>query len=184
MSPLLYVIFIEPFAAAVRNDVGIQGIFIPGSDNLQCKILQYADDTTCIVRNYASLHKLFNIINHFQGASGSRLNVNKSKAFVLGNWTDRLCDFCPLSWTREPIKINGFWIGKGDMSVKNWEDRLHKLEPRVESWKRRSLSLLGKALVINTVFLSQLFYVAPVYPLPASIERTINKIIFPFLWSG
>ncbi|XP_022109643.1 uncharacterized protein LOC110989509 isoform X4 [Acanthaster planci] len=50
LSPLLYVVFIEPFAAAVRNDEDIQGIFIPGSNNIQCKIVQYADDTTCIVK--------------------------------------------------------------------------------------------------------------------------------------
>ena len=48
----------------------------------------------------------------------------------------------------------------------------------------RTLTLLGKVLIVNTLVLSPLFYLAPIYPLPTSVERVITRAVFTFIWSG
>ena len=184
LSPLLYVLFIEPFAQTVIGDSRVTGLTMPGANGLQCRVLQYADDTTCIVRDFKSLRRLFGIIEAFERASGSRLNMAKSKGLVFGSWPDCLPEVVPIQWTTDPIKINGVWVGKGDMGRKNWKERLPKLRSSVDKWKGRTLSLLGKVLLVNTLILAPLFFLAPVFPLPSDVERAINRAIFSFIWSG
>ena len=50
LSPLLYVLCMEPFANRIRWDVGIVGLQLPGSFD-QVRISQYADDTNIVVCN-------------------------------------------------------------------------------------------------------------------------------------
>ena len=54
----------------------------------------------------------------------------------------------------------------------------------LDKWKGRALTLLGKVLLVNTLILSPLFYLGPVYPLPPSVEKAVNRAIFSFIWSG
>ncbi|KAJ8393316.1 hypothetical protein AAFF_G00062170 [Aldrovandia affinis] len=49
LSPLLYVLFMEPFAGLVRWDPGVDGVRLPGVAGEALKIQQYADDTTLFV---------------------------------------------------------------------------------------------------------------------------------------
>ena len=144
-------------------------------------MLQYADDTTCIVRGARSLRRLFGIIDGFERASGSRLNMAKSQGLVLGSWPSNLSEVVPIKWT---IKINGVWVGRGDMGPTNWKERVPPLLSSLDKWKGRALTLLGKVLLVNTLILSPLFYLGPVYPLPPSVEKAVNRAIFSFIWSG
>ena len=58
LSPLLYVICAEVLAQNVRNHTGIQGFLLPGA-NSYFKIRQYADDSTCCVKDTFSLQDSF-----------------------------------------------------------------------------------------------------------------------------
>ncbi|KAJ8391034.1 hypothetical protein AAFF_G00096550 [Aldrovandia affinis] len=49
LSPLLYVLFMEPFAELVRRDPGVDGVRLPGAAGEVLKIQQYVDDTTLFV---------------------------------------------------------------------------------------------------------------------------------------
>ena len=126
------------------------------------------------------LKRLFSLVSFFQEASGSQLNVAKSKGLVMGDWREDLPRVCPVAWTQDPIKINGVWVGPGDLSARNWADRIGKLEAAVDKWSRRKLSLVGKTVVVNSVLVPLLYYVAPVYPLPASLSRRINSFSISF----
>ena len=55
---------------------------------------------------------------------------------------------------------------------------------RLEAWKHRSLSLKGKALIVNTIALSGLVFVGTIYHLPPAIEKQVNRAIFQFIWAG
>ena len=49
LSPLLYVLCLEPLLAEIRRDKSIQGFSVPGQEVL--KLLAYADDTTFVTTN-------------------------------------------------------------------------------------------------------------------------------------
>ena len=84
LSPLLYVLCIEPFASKVRLDVHIRGFRIPGSKE-ECRISQYADDCTFTVMDKGSVLKILNLSELYGMASGARLNKDKSVVILVGD---------------------------------------------------------------------------------------------------
>lgn len=115
------------------GDKTIRGIPILGAKCLSVSIVQYADDTTCVVRDLMSLRRLFTVVDIFSKASGSRLNFNKSKGLIFGRWRTSLPAYCPISWTTDPILINGVWVGRGDMALIDWNFRLDKFNKCTDS---------------------------------------------------
>ena len=58
------------------------------------------------------------------------------------------------------------------------------MENAFNSWRQRSLSYKGKALVINTLALSYVWYVASLIHVPRWVSVELNTLIFKFFWSG
>ena len=75
------------------------------------------------------------------------------------------------------MKILGVVFGVVDTEQDNWQPKLNKLEKSLNLWKSCSLSLLGKALVVNVLGLSKLIYLARVV-LPAWALSRVNKLIW------
>ena len=63
LSGLLFVIGIELFARAVKNDPNIKGINV---GQKEIKITQYADDTTVLVRDCDSVPRLLKLLEEFK----------------------------------------------------------------------------------------------------------------------
>jgi hypothetical protein len=78
LSPLLYILCLEPFIRKVCLDREIKGIQLPGS-NISCKISAFVDDSTGIMTDDYSINKFLHWLNLFGEASGSMLNKNKTK---------------------------------------------------------------------------------------------------------
>ena len=88
LSPLLYVLCLEPFVRKVCKDKDFEGLKLPGSPE-QCKISVFADDSTGILTTDKSIKKFVHLINLFGKASGSKLNKKKPpKGLWLGAWKD------------------------------------------------------------------------------------------------
>ena len=56
------------------------------------------------------------------------------------------------------------------------------MEECAKTQSQRNLSLKGKTIVINTLILSKLWFIANVFPIPKDLIPEINKIIFGYLW--
>ena len=56
-----------------------------------------------------------------------------------------------LEWSSSKIKVLGVFIGVGDLDVDNWRFRIDAVDHVLKSWRSRSLSFHGKALVINAL---------------------------------
>ena len=85
LSPLFYILTIEPFLENIRQNT--TGINIPGTD--RTKLLAYADDTTFLVSSNKEIIKIKDIFNLFGKGSGSKLNVSKTVAMGLGKWKNK-----------------------------------------------------------------------------------------------
>ena len=59
--------------------------------------------------------------------------------------------------------------------------KINKLEKALNLWRARSLSLKGKALIINALGLNKLLYLAKVLIVPAWVFARVNSIVW--LWS-
>ena len=179
LSPLLYVLCVETLACQIRNNSGIEGFLLPGAKGLQYKVGQYADDTTSFVKNYRSLLFLFSSVKLYELGSGAKLNLSKTEAMWLGAWKSRDDQSLGLNWVKK-MKILGVFFGP-NIEQDNWLPKLKKLESHLNLWKRRSLSLVGRALLVNALGLSKLNYLATVLIVPDWVKHKVNSLIWPFL---
>ena len=183
LSPMLYVLCVEVLACKTRASPDVKGFLLPGAGGLEFRVCQYADDTTAFVKDERSLHALFNIIGDFERGSGAKLNRTKTEALWLGAWKDRPDEPLGLSWVKK-AKILGIVFGSVNVDRDNWEPRLSKLDQCVSRWKNRSLSLIGKVLILNILGFSKLLFVSAILSPPQWVYDRINRIIWSFSWGS
>lgn len=159
LSPMLYVLCVEVLACTIRNSSQIEGFLLPGAGGAQFKVSQYADDTSVFVKDESSFIYLFKDISLYEKGSGARLNISKTKAMWLGNWKDRCDKPLGLNWV-DKMKVLGIVFGNVNVERDNWEPSLSKVDKMLSLRRSRSLSLVGKVLILNTVAFSKLFYVS------------------------
>ena len=176
LSPMLYVLCVEVLACKIRASPDVKGFLLSGAGSLEFRVCQYADDTTAFVKDERSLHALFNIIGDFERGSGAKLSRTKTEALWLGAWKDRPDEPLGLSWVKK-AKILGIVFGSVNVERDNWEPRLSKLDQCVSRWKNRSLSLIGKVLILNILGFSKLLFVSAILSPPQWVYDRINRII-------
>ena len=164
LSPLLYVLSVEVLAFQICVSPFITGFLLPGSQT-RFRVRQYADDTTTFVKNISSLVQLFNVIRLYERGSGAKLNISKTEAMWLGAWRSREDMPLGLTWVKK-MKILGIWFGVIPVEQDNWASKVSKLEKAVNLWKSRSLSFIGKCMIVNVVGLSKFYYLARVLVIP------------------
>ena len=77
LSPLLFIMFLEPLAMAIRSDIGIQGVRSGGREH---KLFLYADDILWLsVNPVSSAPRLLKIMETFSEISGYKINWHKSE---------------------------------------------------------------------------------------------------------
>ena len=119
----------------------------------------------------------------FERASGARLNRGKSKGMWAGSWKDRSDKPYGLQWVKD-LPLLGATFNVGDYHLPTWEPAVAKLEARLSAWSGRSLSFQGKAVVINTLALSQIWHLCHVFTIPRWATQRITKAVWSFFWSG
>lgn len=76
------------------------------------------------------------------------------------------------------------FLGPDNLEEESWRPRITAVENALNSWRQRSLSYRGKALVISALALSRVWYVAPLIYVPRWVGPELNTSIFRFFWSG
>ena len=185
LSPLLYVISIEVFAANLRSHPDIIGLQLPGSSSFLPTVALYADDTSVIVNSESAIQATFSVYELFERGSGAKLNFSKCEGLLLCPW--RFLSRFPsvnISWSSTKIKILGVFIGPGDLSEDNSRPRLDAVSRCLNSWRSCALSLAGRALVVNALALSRVWYVASVIHMPEWVRSELRRTVFNFIWAG
>ena len=102
---------------------------------------QYADDTTCFLKDLKSTKLLLDKIELFSHCS--RLEINKSKTEALWLGCLKYCNQKPFGfkWPDEPILALGIYFShdKKRSDKLNFEEKLAKMEKLLNIWKMRDL---------------------------------------------
>ena len=83
LSPLLFILCIEPLSNEIANNNNIKGIHI---DNIEVKNTLFADDATFITDgSKMSFETLIDVLDNFSKTSGLRLNTKKCNVLRAGS---------------------------------------------------------------------------------------------------
>ena len=184
LSMPLYVLTAEILAQNIRNNPTIKGVALPDSRG-EVKLSQYADDTTFLLRNDTSITNTFNTLSLYERASGAKINLTKCKGLWSGALIHRTDQILNFSWYTDfiPEKILGLYFGNIDCTRLNLEPRIRTITNTIAAWKHRDLSFKGRALVINGLLTSTLWYTVTSLHIPAWAITELETAIYNFFWN-
>ena len=78
----------------------------------------------------------------------------------------------------------GVFLGPDNLEEDNWRPRITAVENALTFWCQRLLSYKGKALVINALAPSRVWYVASLIHVPWWVSVQLNTLSFNFFRSG
>lgn len=174
----------ETLAATLKACPRIKGLSLPAPLSSPSFLSQYADDTSILVITDDSILAVFEVFDRYELGSGARLNLKKCKGLWVGAWKNRVSGHVDIRWSSVKLRCLGSFLGPGDLSHDNWDPRIQALKNLLSSWRQRSLTLQGKALVINALALSGLWYLGSVMCPPDWVISKINTEIFSFFGRG
>ena len=179
-APLLYVLCIEPFSNRIRRNPNIKGLSLPGDDR-ECKLTQYADDSTLILIDDNSARVSFDLFELYARASGSELNRGKTKGMWLGRFKDRADTPFGIEWIPQK-RLLGIIFGYGDLKQANWGKVFSSFCLVLHENMCRNTSFYGRALVANSLAVSKIVFAAQHIILPKDFCDRFTGKLFDFIW--
>ena len=82
------------------------------------------------------------------------------------------------------LRFSGVFLGPGNLDDVNWKPRIAAVENTLSSWHQRILSFRGRALVINALALSRVWYVTSLIQMPPWVLGELLRLLFLFFWKG
>ena len=174
-------------AIELRNCEEIHGIPV---EDIVYLLNQYADDMNIASEYEAeSVNSIFQKLEEFCLCTGFTLSYEKTDIYRLGpihHSNAELHTISKVSWTNRPINVLGVMVCHDSEAVMdNYNSLITKTKATLCTWKRRTLSLLGKIRVINTLIASLFVYKMTVLPTMSNQQlKTCENYISQFLWNN
>lgn len=162
LSCLLFLIAIEPLSKMIRTSGRLNGLKIrKNDDTLQSVLLAlFADDATAFISENDKISTLFEILQTWCRASGTKFNVAKTVAIPVGSpeYRERVAKTRKLDPNEdeqinaniqilrdgEPTRILGAYLGNRVSNMHQWPEILEKIESRLQNWDRFHPTLEGR----------------------------------------
>ena len=173
-------------ATQIRNNRTINGITLPPKNKHEAKISMLADDTTIFVQDESSVIKVLRAIEEFGKVAGPKLNKQKTVGMKLGCLRNNNINVTEITWASDHIKALGIYFGHDIKSRTklNWENAIKAVEKRLELWKRRKLSLVGRILIVKSFGISKLVHLSSTIACSEDFVKKIHTLIYNFIWQG
>ena len=156
---------------------------------LEQKIAQFADDTSVTLTSTESINELFKTLKDYEKATNAKINKEKTEGLWVGKWKNRTDKPHNLLWKNNHVKFLGIYIGNkvGASGTKlisdlNFAEHLEKVKNKINYWKGKGISLLGRVKVINIFILSRFWYRTEIISINSELLKTYEKLIRDFIW--
>lgn len=173
LSPVLFILSLDPFLVKIAKDPWVRGLPMPGSE--RAVVMAYADDITLYLEDVDSVHRVFKLFEEYALVSGARLNHSKSKALRLGGVYGPLPQ---VAWGSH-VTILGITYNSTGLSCITWNNIETEMEKKIEMAKSYNLPLAEKRYVAQTILCGRLWYAARVGVPPAAfvtrVQRQLNS---------
>ena len=183
LSALLYIIQAEPLAECLRQSNSVQGVQIKDKHGMthEMKGSQYVDDSNNMLRNHGQIDQCLEFIDRFGYASGSRINRSKTIALVSEKFQNKQNIRQDLNFQTEIDKVLGVPIGHGEVT-EFWKRKITKIKNRLNFWKMRDLSMIGKVYIVKSLIIPTLHYASAHIDIDGDTIESVQSIIWDFIW--
>ena len=190
LSPYVFLICAEALGYLIRKNKNIKGIAV---DNIECKISQYADDSTIILDgSNESLLQTLNILELFKQLSGLKINEDKTNVIYIGSLRymrpNRNITSKKLHWV-EDGKFSAlgvhFSINLVDMIDLNYQSVLESVINLMRHWSKRNITVLGRITIVKSLLIPKFNHLVLSIPNPpVDFLKNLQKKIYEFIWKG
>ena len=187
LSPLLFILAIEPLACLLRKNNQL-GISIPNSNNQKDITFLFADDTTVLSSSLQNLDKIIQLIEQYGKTSGAKLNIEKSVIIKLNpkDETSIIPSNLQISNTKllkenEFIQILGITQSFNISKETQLQIIFEHFCSRLIQWQKFARTFEGRITIIKTMALSTLYYIAQVLPFDKILTKKIIKYTKAFI---
>uniref|UniRef100_A0A8C5Q7Q5 Reverse transcriptase domain-containing protein n=1 Tax=Leptobrachium leishanense TaxID=445787 RepID=A0A8C5Q7Q5_9ANUR len=189
LSPLLFVLALEPFMQRIRDNDNIQGFCLPFH---HYKISAYADDILFTLTDpLKSLPHVLKELRTFQTLSNFLINDTKCEAMGVGvtSETNRaLTDICPFQWTRNSLRYLGTTLTRcpRDLFAANYTPLLNTTLHELRKWHKPHISWLGRINYLKMTVLPKFLYVFQAVPvrIPRAYFQELKSGFLKFIWGS
>ena len=180
----------EPLLLNIESNPEISPIQTESLEDLP-KTYAYADDVNCTIEDSVdSVQEVFKEYEKLSMRSGLILNASKTELLLLGSDLEKVFSVNYMGEvfriaTKPKIKINGINFQRDivDLVDDNVNVAASRMDKHFRTWSRRSLSTLGRILIVKTFGLSQFIYLMQSVTLLTAHFKKINNLIFKFIWN-
>ena len=163
----------------------IRGFPVPGRPE-DLRVASFADDTTCFVCDEPSLQAVLSVFQLFGQASGAQLNLDKCVGYWVSGRSRPLDRCCGIPFRGDGFKCLGVFFSSSSslMMERNWGPVYDKCVEGIRAFGGRSLTLRGRAVIVNTVLCSKLWYLGHILLLSAWWLRRFCSLFFKHVWAS
>ncbi|KAM7311508.1 uncharacterized protein ISCGN_008415 [Ixodes scapularis] len=178
LSPVFFVLSLEPFLVGVDRHPSISGLALPGYGEL--RISAYADDVTLYLRDEDSLVKALRLFDEYACLSGARLNPEKSKSLCIG-----APHTCPPSLPRaQSVTILGISYDASGVAPETWSNLRQEIIEKAAEAGHYDFPMAVRRYLVQTVFCGRLWHVARVALPPRPFILQVRSALFTFFWNN
>ena len=178
LSPMLYVLTLEPLLNFIRSNAQITGMHTPHEE---LKVLAYADDTNFFPRDKPSFDLIIDSFQEFGEASGSSVNIAKSKAMVIGKGRKEFTSKHPIEWVHEITTFGLSYTNTREQPLDTWDAPIRSLAERIVTLNVSRASVYSRARIVNTYFHPKLTYRAHSCSIGPEQHRQVRKHMHDFV---
>ena len=188
MSPLLFILAIDPLQRLLNlaTEAGI--LSKVARDRARMPISLYADDTVIFLRpDKQEVKALARLLNLFGQVTGLQTNVHKSSIAPIrcdGIDLDDILADLPAARTTFPIKYLGLPLSTRRLRKVDFQPLIDRAAARLSGWRGRNITQAGRMILTKTVLSSQPVYLLTALTATNEVLESVDKIRRRFLWAG
>uniref|UniRef100_A0A8C5WHL5 Reverse transcriptase domain-containing protein n=1 Tax=Leptobrachium leishanense TaxID=445787 RepID=A0A8C5WHL5_9ANUR len=188
LSPILFIITLEPFLQRLRDNECIRGYNGPLHEY---KVSAFADDVLLtIIDPLQSLPAFLREVHLYAAVSNFKINTTKCEAIgvdIPDATRLQIRSLFPFSWQSEAITYLGLRL-PSDLTLLytlNYEPLLHRVRSDLQAWDKPHFSWFGRINIIKMSILPKflyLFQTLPIHVTP-SFFNTLRSLFGKFIWA-
>lgn len=127
------------------------------------------------------------ILRSFELVSGLKVNIHKSKLVGASVESNQIGSFSGLVNCRTmtvPLQYLGLPVGGNPRRLSLWDPVVSRLQKKLSSWRRNSLSFGGGIYLLKSILESIPLYFLSMFRMPLGILKKCKSRMREFLWGG